>query len=406
MRFAFDATALPPAARGFPAGAPGEGSSPVRRDDGPAVHVTDVPTGAARYIIRLVQALCALPIDGRLFVFTKTDDVDRFGPWPAHAEPVPIHLPSRPARLAWEQLRLPAWLQRLDIDLLHSPHYTMPLGPVPAARVVTLHDMGFFLRPGQLPRVKRLFFRAMIRAAARRADMVFTDSESTRTDACRLLGLARERTTVVHAAADEHFRPVREPARLAEVEAKYGLRHPFILAVGTLEPRKNLGAAVRTLATLRAGGLDAQLAIVGARGWGGDVLRDEIRRHGMVDHVRLPGFVPDDDLPALYSACDVFLYPSVYEGFGFPPLEAMACGAPVIVANRSSLPEVVADGGLQYDPDNESTLAPLVSTLIRDRTARQQWQQRAVERAACFSWARTARKTYDSYRSVLARKRG
>lgn len=412
MRVAFDATALPPAPS-----APGASTNGPRSDARPQVgrapgaagvpidKVTSVPTGAGRYILRLARALCSVPIDGRLFVLLKAEDVGRFGPWPPHAEPVPIRLPSRAARLAWEQLKLPGLLRKLEIDVLHSPHYTMPLERVSAARVVTFHDMGFLLVPRLLPPGKRWFFRAMIRASARRADLVLTDSESTRADACRALNLPADSVAVVHPAADDAFRPVTDPERLAEVEARYGLRHPFILSVGTLEPRKNLGAAVRTLGKLRAGGLDVRLAIVGAAGWGYGPLFDEIRRLGLEDFVRLPGFAPEDDLAALYSACDVFLYPSVYEGFGFPPLEAMACGAAVVVSNRSSLPEVVADGGLQYDPDDEDTLAQLVSTLIRDATSRRHWQHRAVLRAACFSWQQTARKTYDSYRSVLDRSR-
>jgi glycosyltransferase involved in cell wall biosynthesis len=377
MRIAFDATALP--AR---------------------------PGGAGKYILRLVEGLCRLPIDGRLYVFAKAGDLDRFGSWPPHAEPVPVRVATRPTRIAWEQTGLPVALRRLDIDLLHSPHYTLPLAAGRTARVVTFHDMTCFLAAEHHQPVKRAYFRSMIRAAARRADLVITVSESTRADACRVLGLDPRRTVVIHEAADAAFKPVDDPAARAAVERRHGLRHPFVLTVATLEPRKNIGAAVRLVARLRAQGLACSLAVAGARGWGDAPVFDEVRRHGLGDHVRFLGYVPDADLPALYSACDLFLYPSLYEGFGLPPLEAMACGATVIVTDRSSLPEVVADGGLQYDPDDEDALARLATNLMTDELARQPWRDRGLRRAARFTWEQTARRTYDAYQTVLASPRG
>ncbi len=398
MRLAFDATALPPDRLTRVDESLAQGTVPVA--------VTRVPTGASRYILGLVQGLCGLPIDGRLFVFTKVEDLERVGPWPPHAEPVPVRLATRPSRLAWEQVGLPRALRRLAVDLLHSPHYTTPLSGVRARRVVTVHDLTFFLTPGYHQRCKGAFFRPMIRAAARRADLVLAVSHATARDARAVLGLGPDRVAVVHEAADRIFTPVDDPAERTAVERRYGLRHPLLLSVGTIEPRKNLGASVRCVAALHARGIDCQLAVVGARGWRTGPWFDEVQRSRVADQVRVLGFVPDGDLRALYSTCDVFLYPSLYEGFGLPALEAMACGARVIVADRSSLPEVVGSGGLRYDPDDEEGLANLVTTLLRDETDRTQWRQRAITRAACFSWERTARNTYEWYGRVVAQKRG
>jgi glycosyltransferase involved in cell wall biosynthesis len=399
MRLAFDATALPPGGIARAAGpSPLHGSPPVA--------VTRVPTGAGRYILRLAQGLCRLPLEGRLFVFTRAEDVDRFGPWPPHAEPVPVRLATRPARLAWEQVGLPRALRRLNVDLLHSPHYTLPLGAVGVSRVVTFHDLTFFLAPAHHQPLKAMFFRRMIRASARRADLVVAVSQATADDAHRVLGLDRSRIAVVHEAARPDFAPVDDPARRAAVERRYGLRHPLLLSVGTIEPRKNLGASVRCVAALKARGIDCQLAVVGAKGWRSGPWFEEVRRSGLDDRVRVLGYVPDDDLCSLYSTCDAFLYPSLYEGFGLPALEAMACGAPVIVADRSSMPEVVGAGGLRYDPDDEGGLADLVGTLLLDEVVRREWRRRATERAEGFTWERAARETYEWYRRVLARKRG
>lgn len=374
-----------------------------------AVDATALPPqlgGAGNYILRLVDSLAALGLDDRLFVFVKREDVDRFAGWSGTTEPVPVTLGTRGARLAWEQTGLPLALRRLRIDLLHSPHYTLPFAATGTARVVTFHDMIFFLLPQYHRRGKVVFFTAMIRAAARLADHILTDSDSTARDAGRLLGLPASRLTTVHLAPDHDYRPVADAGRLADVEARYGIEHPCLLTLCTLEPRKNLVAAVRLAAALKASGLRAQLLVVGAKGWGYGPVFEEVRRLGVGDLVRVAGYVPRADLPALYSACDVFLYPSLYEGFGLPPLEAMACGAVVIAADRSSLPEVVGGGGLLFDPDDEPSLLSLVRGLLDDRAARAAWGRRAVERAAAFSWERTARSTYAVYRQVLAARAG
>ncbi len=374
-----------------------------------AVDATALPAqlgGAGNYILRLVDSLAALGLDDRLYVFVKREDIGRFAGWSATTEPVPVTLATRAARLAWEQTGLPLALRRLRIDLLHSPHYTLPLAAAGIARVVTFHDMIFFLLPQYHRRGKVVFFTAMIRAAARLADHILTDSASTARDAERLLGLPASRLTTVHLAPDADYRPVTDPRRLAEAEARYGIEHPCLLTICTLEPRKNLVAAVRLVAGLEQAGVRAQLLVVGAKGWGYGPVFEEVRRLGVERLVRVAGYVPRDDLPALYSACDVFLYPSLYEGFGLPPLEAMACGAAVIAADRSSLPEVVGGGGLLFDPDDEASLLRLVRGLLEHPAERAEWSRRAAEQARSFSWEQTARSTYAVYRQVLSARAG
>jgi glycosyltransferase involved in cell wall biosynthesis len=363
--------------------------------------------GAGNYIAGLVSGLRRLRAGDEIFVLCKPEDVDRLGPWTGSGvEPVPVRLRNRGARLVWEQTGLPRWLRRAGVDLVHSPHYTMPLNLAGVARVVTFHDMIFFLYPQHHEVHKILFFRTMIRAAARRADHVIADSESTRRDAMRLLDLPDDRITTIHLGVHARFRPVIDPRILDDACRRYRLRRPFVLVVSTLEPRKNLVGAIRAFSRVRHAGLDCQLAIVGARGWKSAVVGREIQRLDLTDHVNVLGFVADADLPALYGAAEVFLYPSFYEGFGLPPLEAMACGAAVVVSNRSSMPEVVGDSGVLCNPDSPDQMGDAVAALLRDGPSKEEWRRRALRRASEFSWDAMARQTHAVYEKTMAAIQG
>jgi glycosyltransferase involved in cell wall biosynthesis len=361
--------------------------------------------GAGNYIVGLVSGLRRLGTGDTLFVLCKPEDVDRLGPWDvARVEPVPVPLRDRGHRLVWEQTGLPRLLRRAGVDLLHSSHYTMPLSAVTVARVVTFHDMIFFLYPRHHQYGKVLFFRQMIRAAARRADHIIADSDSTRLDAIRLLGLRDEKIATVHLGVDPQFMPVADPHVLDETCKRHQLHRPFVLVVSTLEPRKNLSGAIKAFARVRQAGIDCRLAIAGTRGWNYSRVYREVENRNLAEHVRFLGFVADADLPALYSAAEVFLYPSFYEGFGLPPLEAMACGGVVVVSNRSSMPEIVGEAGVLCNPDCPEEIGEALVELLRDESARDTWRRRALARASRFSWDETARLTHDVYERVMARK--
>jgi glycosyltransferase involved in cell wall biosynthesis len=376
MRIAFDATALPPAL-----------------------------SGAGNYIVQLAGALSRLRTGDRLFVIAKQADAWRFDGW-RDVELVIAPVRTRPARLVWEQFGLPRLLRQIDADLLHSPHYTMPLAAVPATRVVTVHDMTFFLYPEHHLRAKTIFFRRMIRAAAARADHLIADSDSTRHDAIRLLHLAPSSITTVHLGVDRRFAPVTDEARLDAVCRRYGITHPFALSVSTIEPRKNLVTAIRAVTRARRDGTPWTLAVAGAAGWGTGVVHAELADERIADGVKFLGFVANDDLPALYSAADAFLYPSFYDGFGLPPLEAMECGAPVIVSNRSSMPEIVGDAGVLHDPEDDAAVAAAMGVMLRDAEARERYRKRGLARAAQFSWEETARRTHMVYAAACATRGG
>jgi len=372
MRIAFDATALPPAL-----------------------------SGAGNYIVQLAGALSRLRTGDRLVVIAKQSDAWRFDGW-QDVELVTVPIRTRPGRLAWEQIGLPRLLRRIEADLLHSPHYTMPLIDVPATRVVTFHDMTFFLYPEHHLRAKTVFFRRMIRAAAARACHLIADSDSTRHDAIRLLHLAPSSISTVHLGVDRRFTPVTDEVQLDAVCRRYGITHPFALSVSTIEPRKNLVTAIRAVARARRDGTPWTLAVAGAAGWRTGPVQDELARSGVAAGVKFLGFVANDDLPALYSAADAFLYPSLYEGFGLPPLEAMACGAPVIVSNRSSMPEIVGDAGVLHDPEDDAAVAAAMGMMLRDRDVREMYRGRALARAAQFTWEEAARRTHTVYTAARA----
>jgi glycosyltransferase involved in cell wall biosynthesis len=315
-----------------------------------------------------------------------------------------VRAPSRALRLVWEQAVLPRRLRRLGIDVLHSPHHTTPLAPSGRRRVVTFHDLTFFLLPGRYPVSRRLYFQTMTRLSARVADAVIVPSEAVRQDVRRILRMRPERVFVIPEAAGPAFHPQGAGA-VEAVRRRYGLEGPFLLSVGSLEPGKNRERLLQAFARLRARGLEHTLAVVGQRAWRYEGEAPLAQRLGLADSVRFMGYVPAADLPALYNAADLFVFPSLREGFGLPALEALACGTPVVASNVSAVPEVVGDAALQVCPYDVEALANAIERLLGDDGLRADLRARGLERAAGFTWEKAARQTVEVYRrAVGARK--
>jgi glycosyltransferase involved in cell wall biosynthesis len=364
--------------------------------------------GIGRFVRNLVNAV------------VKHDTTDAF--LLLHANPNPGRSPNYPPasnvnrrvlrvnerwmNIIWHRLQVPIpadWLTG-PVDLFHSPDFVMP--PVRGARsILTVHDLAFLLYPECADARLRAYLERVVPRSAARADYVVADSENTRNDVICLLGVPPERVTVVPGGVDPAFQPVDDPARQAALRQAIGLDAdtPYILFVGVIEPRKNLVGLIEAFDILKSRrSLPHKLVVAGRRGWlsGGTMERAERSPHRA--DIIFPGFIPDGELPTLYSAAETFAFPSHYEGFGLPVLEAMACGTPVVASRASSLPEVVGDAGMQIDPDDPERLASALELLALNPEMRADFGTRGLERAALFSWDAAAKVMLDVYRKVAA----
>lgn len=297
-----------------------------------------------------------------------------------------------------------AWRRRWRedrLDLLHVPFYYLPPG-APDRSIVTIYDARFLRYPETYPRARAAFLRRAVPWSLRRATRVVTISEFTRRELIELLGLDPARIRVTLLAPRAEFRPERNPERLAAVRERYRLPPRFILSTSTLEPRKNLARVVEAFAALRARGVAEALVLAGVRYFGTREMEQAIARHNLSGVVHLPGYIDDADMAALYSLAEVFIYPSLYEGFGIPPLEAMACGTPVVASNTTSIPEVVGDAACGVDPADVGSLAQGLGRVLQDASYADQLRELGFRRAREFTWERTARETLAVYREVLA----
>jgi glycosyltransferase involved in cell wall biosynthesis len=310
-------------------------------------------------------------------------------------------LTSRPAvRILWEQLALPGILRRSTVDLLHAMAFVAPTR-APCPFVVTIYDLSFLRQKEAFRPFNRWYLSRFTRISAQRARRIIAISESTKRDIVQFLNVSPERVDVIYCGVDSNFRRLSAD-QVDRFRCERGLPDRFVLYVGTLEPRKNLDRLIRAYGRWRAGDPTApQLVVAGAKGWYyGEVFR-AVQAMGLVDHVTFPGYLPYDELPLWYNAAALFVYPSLFEGFGLPVLEAMACGTPVICSNTASLPEVAGDAALLLAPGDERGLAEAMRAAWGDAGLRQQMSERGEARACLFSWDRTARQTVQTYERAL-----
>jgi len=306
-------------------------------------------------------------------------------------------------RILWEQLVLPAELARRGIDVLHSTGYAQPIACA-AKSVVTVHDLAFLLFPRTFNRLNRLYLSAMTRLSVRRADRVIAVSHNTKNDIVRLIGVTPEKVVVIHHGVEPIFRRIEDASEIESFKRRQGLPERYILFVGTLEPRKNIQTLLSAFANLKKRARPPhKLVIGGARGWLWNEILATIERLDLQQDVILPGYLPLDEEPLWYNGADLFVYPSLYEGFGFPALEAMACGTPVVASNCSSLPEVVGDCGVLVDPNNPDELAEAMRALLEAPSVRGELAERGQDRAKSFSWPEVARRTVAVYRECFGR---
>lgn len=376
--------------------------TPIVVDVSAAVHHR---AGLGRYAAELVKALIPLLPDRLAIFYHDARRADLFPPLdllPARPHP----LPAKPWRL---QVMLADFLRR-PMDALVGPaclfhateHLLPPFRNLPS--VFTLHDLVFRLYPETHMPLNRWFLTLMMPRFLRRADAVIAISECTRQDAIRWYRVPEERIHVVYEGVDARFRPA-PLERVAAVRARYRLPDRFILYVGTIEPRKNLPTLFAAYRSLLERWPDLGLVVAGRPGWLTEGTFRALRELGLEERVQFLGHVPDEDLPALYSAAAVFAFPSLYEGFGLPPLEAMACGTPVVVSDAAALPEIVGETGLRVPPDRPVDWAAALAALLSDESLRARFREAGLRRAARFRWEETAARTVEVYERVL-RARG
>jgi glycosyltransferase involved in cell wall biosynthesis len=352
-------------------------------------------TGDRTYCLNLLRGMAALRPEGEFFLYT-----DRLTGLPEELPPNLQQVVLRaPLPWLWTPWSLPWDLRRRQTDLVHIQYIIPPITSCPV--VTTIHDISFRRNPCWFPLKHRVLLNLLIPFAARNAAHVITGSEFTRHELIDEYDLPPEKVTVTPYAADPIYRPLDREAAQRAVSERFGLRGPFVLAVGVLQPRKNLPRLIRAFGRI-AREVPHTLALVGKPGWAHEELQRAAAASGLGSRLRFTGYVPDADLPVLYNAADLFAYPSLYEGFGLPPLEAMACGTPVVTSDVTSLPEVVGEAALTVDPTDEDTLADALCRTLTEERLREQLRTAGFKRAASFSWERTAALTLNVYCSVTA----
>jgi glycosyltransferase involved in cell wall biosynthesis len=357
--------------------------------------------GSSRYVYSLLRELRALESPESIVAYLgEVDpppdlaDTARFSTsragWPT----------ARPSvRIAWEQMVLPGRAHHDRITLLHGAVNALPVAWRGRA-VVTILDLTFVLLPGAFNRANRLYLRWMAAFSAARADRIIAISEATRQDIIRHLRVSPERVERVYCGVESRFQPIGN-GPVHGLREKWDLNQGFILYLGTIEPRKNLVRLIDSYAELRRRGVtDRPLVLAGGRGWGDEIIARRAREAGVERDVRFVGFVPEQEIPLWYNAADLFVYPSEYEGFGLPALEALACGTPVVASNRSSLPEVVGEAGVLVDPTDTGAMADAMQRVLEDERLQSRLSAAGPEQARSFTWRRMAEQTLAVYRAV------
>jgi glycosyltransferase involved in cell wall biosynthesis len=355
--------------------------------------------GIGTYIRNLLRQLARIDRDTEYVLLCREPDLGIAAQLGPNFRSVREPSPNYSLR---EQIHVPWVLRRERPDVYHAPHYVLP----PAVRcrsVVTIHDCIHLMFPQYLPnKAAYAYARASMWAAARRSDRILTVSEASKRDILSLFNVKPEKIVVVYNAIDEHFSATPSEEHVARIRERYQLDHKFVLYVGNIKPHKNLVRLIEAFAELRRTHDDLKLLIIGDEISKLPALRRAVHRHKLHKYVRFLGYLKDDTLTVLYRLASVFVFPSLYEGFGLPPLEAMASGTPVVTSNVSSLPEVTGDAAVLVDPYDVDSIGDGMRRILDDPRLAEELRSKGLKRAREFSWERSVEKTQRVYREVAA----
>jgi glycosyltransferase involved in cell wall biosynthesis len=355
--------------------------------------------GIGTYIRNILIELSRLDRTTEYVVLCRPDDLDAGDVLGRNFRMVPETAPTYSVA---EQFRIPMSLAREHVHLVHEPHYVLP--PLVRCRsVVTIHDCIHLMFPQYLPgKLAHVYAKGSMWCAARKANRILTVSEASKRDILRFFDVRPEKVAVIYNAIDERFLAPADPEQMDLVKQRYQLNHPFVLYVGNIKPHKNIERLINAFGRVRARGCedDLKLVIIGDEISKYPALRQTVHRHKLDKYVRFLGFQPMETLAAFYRLARAFVFPSRYEGFGLPPLEAMACGTPVVTSNVSSLPEVAGGAALLVDPHDADAIAEGICLAVSDHTLRADLIRRGHERARSFSWAQSVKKIHEIYLQV------
>jgi len=341
-------------------------------------------TGFGFYVSNLTKALTQIDKNDK-FVFFKPQTHKDF---------------SAPRRFLWDQFELPKLAKKSDVDLLHQPAFSAPIyykGKI----VVTVHDVIAVLFGHDIPFFSRVYFARWMPFSYKFADKIICVSEHTKKDLVRHLQIDEKKMVVIPEAASEEFKPIKDRTKIDKILDKYYIDSRYILHIGTLNPRKNLDFLIKVFNNVHKVVPNIKLVITGKKGWHYQGLFELVKKLGLQKDVIFTGYILDEEAPYLYNGASVYAFPSIYEGFGLPPLEAMSCGTPVVASNTSSIPEVVGDAGILLSPHDKDGWTKALIKILKNPNYSEELGRLALERAKLFSWRKTAEMTARVYEEVL-----
>ena len=361
----------------------------------------DIHTGVGRYTFNLRKSILKMngKYDCHFYVPGSIGNAITTGRLGIQSDKPEAIIQNNMLRILWEQLMLPIYSRKDRLDLFHYTDHALSLFQSTQQVIITVHDIAYIRFPDLLNQTRQIYKKNILGKSIKRASIIVADSYSTKRDIVEFFGINEKKIKVVHLGVESRFRPI---SSVEEYRLKNKLPAKMILNVGTLEPRKNVVALIRAFKKLRGKGCkDYKLVIAGEKGWLYKQIFKEVERCNLEKEILFLGVVRDEDLPMLYNCAELFVYPSLYEGFGLPPLEAMACGVPVITSNTSSLPEVVGNAGIMVDPDDDNSLSEAMFNMLKDKDLRYQMSNRGLKRAKLFSWEKVAKEILGIYDEAL-----